>query len=285
MGRPMSINLLKAGFKLTVYDVRPEAVKDLVQHAAVAADTPAEVAKNSDVVITSLPTPEALEEVILGTNGIAAVAKEDLIVIVTDTVSPEIIRKLAAAVEMRKIELIDAPVSGGTSGAEKATLTIMVGGKKKTFENCREVLRTIGKEIVYVGGVGCGSVVKLINNLFSLSSVAALCEGIVLGVKGGVDVQTLRNVIMTSSGRSYALEYKLPNIIAKGKFEGGFAIDLALKDLNFVVNLGKGYQMPMTVAEETRRIYEEAKAKGLGRKDHTAIITLLEELAGVKIRY
>jgi 2-hydroxymethylglutarate dehydrogenase len=285
MGRRMSLNLLKAGFKLTVYDVRPEAVLDLVQHGAAAAKNPAKVAQNSDVIITSLPTPEALKEVILGTSGIVTASKRALIVIVTDTVSPESIRKLASAVEMQGIEVLDAPVSGGTSGAENATLTIMVGGKKETFENCIDILRTIGKEIIYVGSAGCGNVVKLVNNLLSLSSVAALCEGIVLGVKAGVDAQTLRNVIMTSTGRSYALEHKLPNVIAKGKFEGGFAVDLALKDLNFAVNLGKSYQMPMTIAEVTRRIYEEAKSKGLGRKDHTAIITLLEELTGVRIRY
>jgi len=281
----MSLNLLKAGFKLTVYDVRPEAVLDLVQHGAAAAESPAEVAQNSDVVVTSLPTSKALKEVFLGNSGIATASKKDLIVIVTDTVLPETIRELASAVERQGIEVLDAPVSGGTSGAENATLTIMVGGKKETFDNCLEILRKIGKEIIYVGGAGCGDVVKLVNNLLSLSSVAALCEGIILGVKAGVDAQTLRNVIMTSTGRSYALEHKLPSVIAKGKFEGGFAVDLALKDLNFAVNLGKGYHMPMRIAEVTRRIYEQAKSKGLGRKDHTVIITLLEELTGAQIRY
>lgn len=285
MGSRMSVNLLKAGFKLTVYDVRPEAVINLVQHGAAAAESPAEVAQNSDVVITSLPTPEALREVVLGTSGIATASKQNLIVIVTDTVSPETIRELAPAVETQGIEILDAPVSGGVSGAENATLTIMVGGKKETFENCLEILRTIGKEIIYVGGAGCGNVAKLVNNLLSLSSVAALCEGIVLGVKAGVDAQTLRNIIMVSTGRSYALEQKLPNVIAKGKFEGGFAVDLALKDLSLAANLGRSYQMPMTMAEVTRRIYEEAKSKGLGRKDHTAIITILEELTGIQVRY
>lgn len=256
-----------------------------MQRGALAAGTPADVAQNSDIIVTSLPSPEALKDVFLGANGIATTSKKGMTVIVTDTVSPETVRELAVTAERWGIKVLDAPVSGGVHRAEDATLTIMVGGRRAVFEDCLEILQVLGKEIFHVGDIGCGNVVKLVNNLLSLSSVAALCEGVILGVKYGVDVQKLRDVIMTSTGRSFALEWKLPHNIAKGKFEDGFAIDLACKDLGLILNLGRGYQMPMKVAEVTQRIYEEAKAKGLGRKDHTTIITLLEEIAGVQIRY
>jgi len=251
----------------------------------VITGTPMEVTQKSDVIITSLPSPEALREVFLGAKGIVSAQKKGITVIVTDTVSPGTVRELAAIAGEHEIEVIDAPVSGGPRKAQDGTLTIMVGGKREVYEDCLKILRILGKAIFYVGSIGSGNVVKLINNLLSLSSVVALCEGVILGAKAGVDIRTLREVIMNSTGRSFALEWKLPNTIAKGKFEDGFAIDLACKDLNLIVNFGRNYQIPMKVAETTRRVYEEAKAKGLGRKDHTAIITLLEELVGIQVRY
>lgn len=156
---------------------------------------------------SSLPSSEALNETFQGVNGIITAVNKNkkLTAIITDTISPTDIRALATVAEKRGVNILDAPISGGPYKAEDATLTIMVGGKKEVFEDCLEILRVLGRDIFYVGSIGCGNIVKLVNNLFSLSNVTALCEGIILGVKAGVDIRTLQKVIMTSTGRSFAL--------------------------------------------------------------------------------
>jgi 3-hydroxyisobutyrate dehydrogenase-like beta-hydroxyacid dehydrogenase len=183
------------------------------------------------------------------------------------------------------VEVPDAPVSGGVVGARAATLTVMVGGDKGVFERCQEILRAIGKNVYHVGDVGSGNAVKLVNNLMSLVSVLALSEGMVLGTKAGVDPETLHRVIKVSTGSSYALEVKLPNLISKGKFEAGFAIDLACKDLRLAIDLGREMGVPLFVTNVAQQVYELARARGMGRLDHTAVIKLLEEAAQVEVRY
>ncbi len=236
-------------------------------------------------MITSLPTPEALEEVVLAKDGLLEGARRGCILIDTSTVSPSTIRRIASLAKDRGVEVLDAPVSGGVAGAKAGTLTVMVGGDKGVFEKCLEVLRVIGKNVYYVGRVGSGDTVKLVNNLMSLVSVVALSEGMVLGLKAGVDPEVLYNVIKVSTGRSYALEVKLPNVISKGRFEDGFAIDLACKDLALAIALGKEMGVPLFVTSVAQQVYELARARGMGSLDHTAVITLLEEAAEIEVRY
>lgn len=285
MGTPMSINLLKAGHELTVYDILVEAMAEPVRLGAKAAGCPKEVAQASNVVMTSLPTPKALEEVVLGRDGVLEGARRGCILIDTSTVSPSTIKKIAAIAKDRGVEVLDAPVSGGVAGARAKTLTVMVGGDKRVFEGCLEILRAIGKNIYHVGDVGAGNTVKLVNNLMSLVNVVTLSEGMVLGMKAGVDPETLYQVIKVSTGRSYALEVKLPKIISKGRFEAGFAIDLACKDLGLAVDLGRELGLPLFVTSIAQQVYELARARGMGRLDHTAVITMLEEVSQVKVRY
>jgi len=285
MGRPMSINLIKAGHELTVHDIREEATEGPVRMGARAAGSPREVAESSDIVMTSLPSSEALEEVALGEDGVLEGAARGCILVDTSTVSPSTIRRVADVARGRGVEVLDAPVSGGVAGAEAGSLTVMVGGDRAVFERCLEVLRVIGENVYHVGGVGAGNTVKLVNNLMSLVNVAALSEGMVLGVKAGVDPETLYDVVRVSTGRSHALEVKLPSIISKGRFEAGFAIDLACKDLGLAVDLGRELGVPLIVTSVARQVYELARARGMGRLDHTAVITLLEEAARVKVRF
>lgn len=285
MGTPMSTNLLKAGHELMVYDIREEAMEEPVRLGAKAARSPKEVARNSDVVITSLPTQKALEEVVLQRDGVLEGAKRGCVLIDTSTVSPSTVKRIAAIAKERGVEVLDAPVSGGVAGARVATLTMMVGGDKGVFEKYLEIFQVIGKNIYHVGGVGSGNIVKLVNNLMSLVSVAALSEGMVLGMKAGVDPETLHQVISVSTGRSYALEVKLPSLISKGRFEAGFAIELACKDLGLAIDLGREMGVPMFVTNVAQQVYELARARGMGRLDHTAIIKLLEEVAHVEVRY
>jgi 3-hydroxyisobutyrate dehydrogenase len=285
MGRPMSINLLRAGYELTVYDIREEAMEAPVRLGAKAAGSPKEVSRTSDIVLTSLPTPEALEQVVLGADGVLEGARKGGILIDTSTVSPSTIKKIWAEAKDRGMMVLEAPVSGGVIGAEAGTLTVIVGGDKLVFERCHEILQVIGENIIHVGDVGSGNTVKLVNNLISLANVAVLSEGMVLGVKAGVSPETLHDVINVSSGRSYALEVKLPRIISKGEFKPGFALDLACKDLGLALDLGREIGVPLLVTGVTRQVYELARARGMGRLDHTAVITLLEEAAQVEVRY
>ena len=285
MGTPMSINLLRAGYELTVYDIREEAMRAPVQLGAKAAGSPKEVAQASDIVLTSLPTPEALEEAVLGADGVLEGARKGSILIDTSTVSPSTIKKVSAEARDRGMDVLEAPVSGGVIGAEAGTLTVIVGGDKPVFERCYEVLKVIGENIYHVGDVGSGNTVKLVNNLISISNVAVMSEGMVLGVKAGVSPKTLHDVIKVSSGRSNAIEVKLPRTIAKGEFEAGFALDLACKDLGLALDLGREIGVPLLVTGVARQVYELARARGMGRLDQTAVIKLLEEAAQVEVRY
>jgi 2-hydroxymethylglutarate dehydrogenase len=285
MGRPMSMNLIRAGYELMVHDIREEAMEDPIRIGATAAGSPKEVAEACDIVMTSLPSPEALKEVALGEDGVLKGTSRGGILVDTSTVSPSMIRKVSEAAKSRGVDVLDAPVSGGVAGAEAGTLTIIVGGDDDVFERCIKVFRVIGEKIYHVGRVGAGNTVKLVNNLMSLVNIAALSEGMALGVRAGIDPQTLYDVVRVSTGRSYALEVKLPNIISKGRFKGGFAIDLACKDLGLAVNLGRELGVPLLVTSVARQVYELARARGMGRLDHTAVVMLMEEAAQVKVRF
>jgi len=285
MGKPMSINLLRAGYELTVYDIRKEAMEAPVRSGAKAATSPKEVAQASDIVLTSLPTPEALEDVVLGADGVLEGARKGGILIDTSTVSPSTIKKIWAEAKDRGLMVLEAPVSGGVIGAEAGTLTVIVGGDRPVFERCHEILKVLGENIHHVGDVGSGNTVKLVNNLISLVNVVVLSEGMVLGVMAGIEPETLHNVIKVSSGRSYALEVKLPRHISKGDFKQGFALELACKDLGLALDLGREIGVPLFVTSVARQIYELARARGMSRLDHTAVITLLEEAAQVEVRF
>jgi 3-hydroxyisobutyrate dehydrogenase-like beta-hydroxyacid dehydrogenase len=161
----------------------------------------------------------------------------------------------------------------------------MVGGDIYVFEKCKPLLEKIGRHIYYVGEIGTGSVVKLINNLLSLGNVALMCEAIVLGIKAGVNGRTLYEILSKSTGRSFALEYKLPNIIAKRRFDSGFAINLACKDLGIISNLAKELGYPLFTGSLIEQLYRLARAIGLGHEDHTAVVKLFENIAGVTVEF
>ena len=285
MGREMSINLLKAGHELVIYDIRKEAMADLIRFGAKVASNPKEVAQVSDIILTSLPSPEALEDVVLGKHGLLEGARRGCILIDTSTVSPATIRKIASVAKDRGVEVLDAPVSGGVEGAKAGTLSVMVGGNVEVFERCLEVLRVIGKNIYHVGELGSGDTVKLVNNLMSLVNIVTLSEGMVLGVKAGVDPKILYDVCKVSTGRSQALEWKLPTRIAKGRFDQGFTINLTLKDLRLILALGREMGVPLFITSIAQQVFELAKAKGLGTLDNTAVIRLFEEAAQVEVRF
>ncbi len=281
----MAVNLLNAGFKLTGYDVNKDALMKVAEKGARIGADPRDVAENSNVVITSLPTPEILEDVVLGEKGILAGAKHGVTLVTTDTVLPETIHKISREAMKSGVSVLDAPVSGGPHGARAATLTVMVGGEKKVFEQCVPIFKAIGKDYHHVGPSGAGCITKLINNLCSLANTVAACEGFVLGVKAGIDPKILHQVISTGTGRSYALEHKIPNQIAKGNFDAGYSIRIASKDLSLITSLGKSNGVPLFMTSAVNELFKLARAKGLDEKDHVAVVTVLEEIAGVQVRF
>ncbi len=283
MGSHMSVNLLQAGYDVTVYDMRRDAMKYPMQFGANLGNSPSEIAQSSDIIITSLPGPVALEDVVLGEHGVLKSVQSGCTLIDTSTVSPSTIRKIAGVLKERGVDVLEAPVSGGVEGAKSGTLTIMVGGTVNVFQRCLEVLRVLGKNIFHVGALGSGNTVKLVNNLMSLVNVVTLSEGMVLGVKAGVEAEALYNVVKVSTGRSHALEWKLPNKIFARDFESGFTIDLTCKDLGLVLSLARELGVPLFVTSIAQQVYELAKAKGLGKLDNTAVITLFEEAAQVTV--
>jgi 2-hydroxymethylglutarate dehydrogenase len=285
MGYPISLNLLRSGYKLVVYDIVGEKIEKLVNEGATGARSPKEVAELSDIVMTSLPTPEALEEVVTGQQGILEADRVELTLIMLDTIPPATARKIALKASRQGVNVLEAPVSGGPYLAREGALTLMVGGDIYVFEKCKPLLEKIGRHIYYVGKIGTGSVVKLINNLLSLGNVALMCEAIVLGIKAGVNGRTLYEILSKSTGRSFALEYKLPNIIAKRRFDSGFAINLACKDLGIISNLAKELGYPLFTGSLIEQLYRLARAIGLGHEDHTAVVKLFENIAGVTVEF
>lgn len=284
MGRPMAANLIAAGHTLTVYDLVPAAVAELTGKGAAAAATPAELSAASDFIITMLPNGAIVEAVVAGANGLLSGGRAGQVIIDMSSVTPAHTRKMAAVAAVAGVEYIDAPVSGGVAGAAAGTLTIMAGGKTEVLERCRPILDVLGKKIYHVGDVGAGDAVKLVNNMLLGINMAAVAEAMTLGVKAGLDPKILYEVIAASSGRSYALEAKTPNFILKGQFEPGFAIDLQYKDLEMATQTGKDLGLPLLLANVAGQVFETARARGLGRKDISALVTLQEELAGVEVR-
>lgn len=284
MGRPMATNILKAGYSLTVYDVSAASVAEMKSQGAKTAATPDEVAACSEVVLFSLPNGAIVEEVVSGKNGLLAGSHQGQIFVDLSSVTPNHTKKMAALAAAKGVDYLDAPVSGGVAGAAAGTLTIMVGGKKEVIARCQEILQVIGKKISHVGAVGSGDAVKLINNLLLGVNMVAVAEAMTLGVKAGIDPEVLFEIISSSSGRSYALETKLPNFILKGNFEPGFTVNLQYKDLEMAVQTAKELGTPLAMTNFAQQIYEMARAKGLGKKDISAVIMLNEELAGVTVR-
>ena len=286
MGKPMARNLMKAGFPLTIYARHPENVQDLIAAGAVLAASSRAVGEASDVVITMLPNAPEVEEVVLGDTGVLAGARPGMIIIDMSTIAPDASRKLAERCAGQGVAFLDAPVSGGSTGAEAGTLSIMVGGDQQAFEACRPIFEAMGSQekIFYVGPSGSGEVVKIANNLLCGVIAAASAEAMVLGVKAGVDVESLAKIIGVSSGASWQLSTVFPLRVYNGSFQPGFMTDLLYKDLGLALDLGAQNGVPLELTALARELYERAREAGYGRADYSAVIKLLEEQAGAEVR-
>lgn len=284
MGKPMAANLLRAGYQLQVNDVSEAALNELAGQGAIKCSTPKEAVLGTDVVITMLPNSAIVESVMTGAEGVFAGSKTGQIIIDMSSVDPFFTKSMAKAAVDKGFKYVDAPVSGGVAGATSGTLTIMVGGEKEIVEVVDPILKVLGQKIYYVGQVGSGDAVKVINNLLLGVNMAALGEALVLGVKAGLDPNTMYEIIKASSGRSYVVETKLPNFILKGSFDSGFAIDLQYKDLELATATAKKMGMPLPMTNIAQQVFEMARAQGLGKEDISAVIKVWEKMMGALVR-
>ena len=283
MGKHMARHIIEGGHELTIYDISETAAKDLVDLGAKWANSPSIVATNSEVIFTSLPTPQDVEQVVIGEGGLLDGAIEGTTFFDLSTTDPETITRISESTSQKGVTLLDAPVSGGTTGAEEGTLCVMGGGDKSKYDKYKSVLDLIGTQVVYCGNLGAGAVCKIVNNLIGMTLGVVLSEAFSLGVKAGVDPMTLYNAVSMSSGETRQM-HTFPTGLFEGNFEPGFKLDLGSKDVGLATNLGRSLRVPMEVSNLVHQKYVEAQNKGWGGQSTTAIAKLQEERAGVEIR-
>jgi 2-hydroxy-3-oxopropionate reductase len=251
----------------------------LAQRGARAADSPREVAEGSDVIITMLPGPPQVEEVVAGDGGLLEGAREGSLIIDMSTSSPILAQELARAARNKAVGMLDAPVSGGDVGARDGTLSIMVGGEENDFERARPLFRVMGETVVHVGGVGAGQVVKACNQIVVALVIEAIAEALVLGSKAGVDPDRVVEVLSGGLASNKVLEVKGEKFLSH-EFAPGGKVEYHRKDLGIALEAGKEYEVTLPVAAFVDQMFGVLEAKGRGGWDHSALLTLLEERSG-----
>ncbi len=285
MGIGMANNLLKAGYELVVYDINParvELLSDPSKATVVAKNS--EIFEQTDTVILMLPNSPHVESAVFGEGGLLeSKIPENAFIIDMSSISPVVTEKIAEKLSAKGVKFLDAPVSGGQSGAAEGTLTIMVGGSDELFEDAAPIFQVLGKKIIHCGKNGAGQVVKVVNQLMSAVNLISMSEGFILGTKAGVDPKIMMDVISGGSGRCWAVENRMPEIL-KGNFQPGFTIDLHKKDLGLAMEMATSMNLPLTVTAMVNDIFKTAQIEGKGKLDNGGIITVYEDLLGVKVR-
>jgi 3-hydroxyisobutyrate dehydrogenase-like beta-hydroxyacid dehydrogenase len=282
MGQPMALNLAKHGFPLVVHDIDPAKVEPLRARGATVVESPAGVAAATDRTISMVETTAQAESVIAGERGIVHAAKSGHIVISMSTIDPLAARRLADTLAARGVAMLDAPVSGGTERAKTGELSIIAGGEAAIFDACRDLFKAMGTKIFHVGGLGQGLAMKLVNNMLVQVNMVAVAEALVLGVKAGLDPKTIYEVVRVSTGTSSAFERGAARMLARD-FSPAGTVDISFKDQELETAFAKQLGAPLLLANVSQQVYQMARAAGLGKQDGTAIIQVLERLAGVKV--
>jgi 2-hydroxy-3-oxopropionate reductase len=283
MGKPMAKNLLKAGFSIVAYDLNKDAVEDVVKAGALAASSSKETAGKAEVIITMLPDSPDVRAVILGRDGVLEGIKPGSIVIDMSSINPLVSQEIEKELGKRGGEMLDAPVSGGETGAIQGTLAIMVGGKEKVFNESVEIFKAVGKNIVHVGKIGAGGFVKLVNQIIVAVNIAAVGEAFTLGAKAGLDPQVIYQAIRGGLAGSSVLETKAPMMFARN-FKPGFKIRLHHKDLQNALSTAKDLGVPLPLSSFVQQIILSLMTDGRGEEDHSALATFFEKMAKVEIK-
>jgi len=282
MGKPMATNLLRGGHRLFVHDIRPEPVRELVALGATECASPAAVASCSEIVITMLPNSPEVKQVVLGEIGVLAGAGKDLILVDMSSIAPLVSKEIAAEARKKGVRMLDAPVSGGEPKAKDATLSIMVGGEKEVFDRVVDVLRLMGKSVVWVGEIGSGNITKLANQIVVALNIMAISEAFVLATKAGVDPKVVFQAIRGGLAGSTVLDAKSPLIFGR-KFDPGFRIELHLKDLLNVMQTAHELGVPLPFSGMATEVMSALRVAGKGKLDHSGVVQYFEDLAQVEV--
>lgn len=278
MGLPMARNLLRAGYALTVYNRTAAKARPLVEAGARQADSPAGVARASDVVVTMVTDSPDVEAVVDGDAGVLAGAAAGLVWIDMSTIDPETTRRLGAAAAAQGVESLDAPVSGGPPGAEAGTLSIMAGGAREVFDGCLPILQAMGKTIVYMGELGAGQVTKACNQVVIAATLAGIAEALVMGARAGVDPARIREALMGGYANSRLLEVHGERMI-RHAFDPGFFVRLHNKDLHIVLSMARSLAVAAPVAGLVAQHFNALVADGDGELDNSSVVKVYERLA------
>ncbi len=278
MGKPMALNLLKAGFVVVAYNRTKEKVEAIVKAGGEAANSPKEVAENSDIIITIVSDTPDVKDVILGESGVVAGAKEGSVVIDMSTISPSVTKNIAEKLRAKNVEMLDAPVSGGDVGAINGTLSIMVGGNLETLNRCRPIFEAMGKSITHCGTNGMGQTTKLCNQILVSVTNMAVGEAILFAQKSGLDAHTMVEATKGGAAGSWQLSNIGPKMVDKD-FAPGFMIDLQQKDLRLVIEAADELHLPLPALTYVHQLYKSNQANGEGKEGTQALYKSISKLA------
>jgi 2-hydroxy-3-oxopropionate reductase len=283
MGKPMSKNLIKAGYSLVVYDINPDSVNEVVSAGAIRGISPSLIAAQCEVIVTMLPNSPHVEQVVTGKNGILEGAKPGSVIIDMSSISPIVAIKLSKAAAEKGVEMIDAPVSGGEPKAIDGTLSIMAGGKAEVFESIKDILLSMGASAILIGDIGSGNTAKLANQIMVALHLAAVSEAMVFAEKAGVDAEKVYQAIRGGLAGSTVLDAKMPLILDRN-FKPGGPIRMHTKDLLNVRDTALEIDAPIPLTTQILEFMKALKADGKQEHDHGGIIQFWEKLANVEVK-
>jgi len=283
MGKPMSLNLIKAGYALVVLDRDPAPVAELVAAGAAAAATPREVAERTEIVITMLPNSPQVREVVLGAGGILEGGRKGLVLIDMSSIAPLVSRELAARLAEAGVAMLDAPVSGGQPKAVDGTLSVMAGGAQEVFDACFPVMKAMAGSVVRTGDIGAGNITKLANQIIVALNIAAMSEALVLASKAGVEPELVWQAIRGGLAGSTVLDAKAPLVLDR-KFQPGFRVNLHIKDLGNVLDTAHELGVALPLTASVMEMMQAIRADGQGDEDHCSLVKHYEKMAHIEVR-
>jgi 3-hydroxyisobutyrate dehydrogenase len=282
MGRGMARNLLKAGYEVTVWNRTASRVDELVAAGATSAGSPAELAAEADVIFICVSDTPDVEEVVLGDGGLIHGIQTSALVVDTSTISPSATREIAARLAEKGAHMLDAPISGGSEGAEQGTLSIMIGGEAAQVERALPYLRAMGKTITHIGDHGAGQMAKLVNQILVVGNTIAMAEALLFAQAGGLDLRKTLDAVVPGAAGSWMLSNRGPQILDRD-WRPGFMIDLQQKDLRLVLEAADQLAVPVIVSGMVFNLYRTLQAEGLGQEGNHALVKALERLTGIEV--
>ena len=283
MGRPMCRNLINAGYPLTVWNRSQPGIDEVVSYGAAGAGSPKEVAEKSDVVITMVVDSPDVQQVVLEADGVIEGASPGMMLIDMTTMSPKVTREMSAELAKKGVMMLDAPVSGGDTGAKAGTLSIMVGGPEEAFKECLPILEVLGKNIIHIGPSGSGQTVKLCNQIACVLNILAVCESLTLAAKSDVDLEKMHKAVSAGAAGSWMMTNLAPKILERD-FEPGFMVKHQQKDLRLVMEAAQDLGISLPGASLVHQLFHSVEADGNAEKGTQALVSALEKLANVEVK-